>query len=118
MLADEIHFQEYTVYISVDAAPLPHFTKVFVFVTIVVMIVLVVIVTVIVTVMVYACKTGRWCFAGSPDCTVTGTGSRVEEENPGDIVKENKGNDSHNRSTLLLPNYFDDQWTLELDSFF
>ena len=115
ILLNQSYLQEYTVHISVDAAPLSDSNEASgTIAIIVVMIVLVVFVTVIV----YACKTGRWCFAGSPDCTVTGTGSRVEEENPGDIVKENKGNDSHNRSTLLLPNYFDDQWTLELDSFF
>ena len=122
MLADEIHFQEYTVHILVDAAPLPDFIKVSVIVAIIVMIVLIVIVTVIVTVivivMVYACKTGRWCFADRPDCKVTETGSRFEEENPGDIVKENKGNDSRNRYRLQLPRYSDDQGTTELRSFF
>merc|ERR1712071_367194 len=55
-----------------------------------------IVMVVIVPVTVYACKTGRRCFAGSPDCTVTGTWSRVEEENPGDIVKEIKSNGSHN----------------------
>merc|ERR1712071_525400 len=79
-----------------------------------------IVMVVIVPVTVYACKTGRRCFAGSPDCTGIGTGSRVEVvdvENPGDIIKENKGNDTHNRSTLPKPRFFDDQGTLELQSY-
>merc|ERR1712071_309891 len=86
ILLNQSYLQEYTVHISVDAAPLSDSNEASgTIAIIVVMIVLVVIVTVIV----YACKTGRWCFAGSPDCTVTGTGSRVEEENPGDLCMQN-----------------------------
>ena len=63
--------------------------------TLYVLIVLIVLV-VTVTVTVYACKTGRWCFARYLDYTVTETGSRVDEENYGDIVKEKESNGSHN----------------------
>ena len=86
ILNGQTHEQEYTVYISVDPAPKEPVN----IAIIVVMVVLVVIVTVIVC----AYNTERWCLAGSKDYMVTGTymitGTvfRVDEDNPGDIVKD------------------------------
>ena len=114
ILRDQFHKQEYTAHISVDPAPLTDSNEASVTVAIIVtMIVLVVIVTVIV----YAFKTGRWCFAASRDYTATGTESRVDEEHPDDIVEQKEGNHSHNRNSLQLPRCADNQETMELQSF-
>ena len=100
ILMGQSRLQEHTVHISVEASPLPDFNadplpdfnKVLVVGAIVVMIALVVIVGVIV----YACKSGRCCFAVSKNYTVTRRGSGVDEENPSDIVKEKECHDSNN----------------------
>ena len=90
ILMGQSHLQEHTVQISVEAAPLPDFNadplpdfnKGSVIVAIIVLLVVVFIVGVIV----YVYKSGRCCFPVSKDYTVTRRGSRVDEENPSDIV--------------------------------
>ena len=112
ILRDQFHKQEYTVHISVDPAPLTDSNEASVTVAVIVaMIVLVVIVSVIV----YAFKTRRWCFAGSRDYTATGTGSRVDEEHPDDIVEQKEGTAIGN--SLQPPRCADNQETMELQSF-
>ena len=86
-LQGQLQLQEYTVHISMNAAPLPSadLNRGSIAAIIIVMIVLLV----IVAVTMYARNTGRWCFAGQGESQ-----ARIDQENPAEIVKEKEGNEA------------------------
>lgn len=89
-LKGEEQIQEYTVHISMNAAPLPsaELGGGEIAAIILVMIALLV----LVAVLLYARNTGRWCFAGRRRTVGEGESqARIDEENPGEIIKEKEG---------------------------
>lgn len=89
-LNSELYTQEYIVRISMSAAPLQSGG-----VSgggIAAIIIVLVAVLVVTAVVLYARNTGRWCFAGRRRTVGEGESqARIDEENPGEIIKEKEG---------------------------